>query len=213
MAEPSIKEQLGEMVSEGKRRVGLERPSAADEDGPVGIVRGALRTFGEGDTDGFLDALREDVTWEAPAGGNFPCGGKHEGRDAVREEFVGNIARTYTSFGFRPEAFVDADETNSVIVIGRFEADGVEGNRVDEAGVQVWEFQGNAVSRVRIFTDSAGFPSVVTEQKEKEWEKEDREKDGSSEDESERSSERDEPSAETSPSHNDSPDSEDRGET
>ena len=63
-----------------------------------------------------------------------------------------------------------------MIVIGRFEGDGVEGDRVDEPAVQVWEFQGNAVCRVRIFTDSAGFPSVITERREKEMEEEDREK-------------------------------------
>jgi len=213
MAEPSIKEQVGEIVSEGKRRVGMERPTAADEDGRIGIVRGALRTFGEGDSDGFLDALREDVTWAAPANGNFPGGGEHSGCDAVREEYVENIGRTYTSFGFRPETFVDADDADAVIVIGRFEADGVEGDRVDEPGVQVWEFKGNAVSRVRIFTDSAGFPEVVTERKEKEWEEEDRQKEESSKDGSEDSDQREESSAEKSKSSEDSEDREDGRET
>lgn len=212
MPERSIKHQVGDLVSEGKRRVGMERPSAADADGRVGIVRGALRTFGEGNTEGFLDALLEEVSWAAPAGGNFPGGGEHEGRDAVRQEYVENIGRTYTSFGYRPETFVDADEANTVIVIGHFEAEGVEGDRVDEPGVQVWEFQGNAVSRVRIFTDSAGFPSVVTERQEKEWEEEERKKDGSSKEEPEGSDEHEEPSAEKSAPH-DSDDSEDRGET
>ena len=207
MEEQSVKDQVADLVSEGKRRVGLERPSAADDDGRVGIVRGALRTFGEGDTDGFLDALREDVTWAAPAGKNFPGSGEHNGRDAVRKEYVENIGRTYTSFGFRPEMFVEADDADSVMVIGRFEAEGVEGGQVDEPGVQVWEFRGNAVSRVRIFTDTAGFPSVVTEQKEKEWEEEEREKAESSEDESE------EPAAEKSASDDDSDDSDDRDET
>ncbi len=213
MAEPSVKQQVGEMVSEGKRRVGIERPSAADEDGRVGIVRGALRTFGEGDTDGFLDALREDVTWEAPPNGNFPGGGEHTGRDAVREEYVANVGRTYTAFGFRPETFVDADDADAVIVIGRFEADGVEGDRVDEAGVQIWEFKGNAVSRVRIFTDTAGFPDVVTEEKEKEWEEEDRKKEESGDDESEDSDQRKAPSAEKSSSSDDSDESDESDES
>jgi hypothetical protein len=52
----------------------------------------------------------------------------------------------------------------------------VEGERLDEPGVQVWEFQGNAVSRVRIFTDSAGFPTVITERREQELEEKEREK-------------------------------------
>jgi ketosteroid isomerase-like protein len=175
MAE-GVKEQVGDLVTRAKRRVGVEQPSAADDDGRFGIVRGALQTFGEGNTDEFLDALREDIVWEGPSGGHFPGGGEQLGRDAVRTEFIENAGRTFTEFGFKPESFVDADDANAVIVIGRFEGDGVEGERVDEPGVQVWEFQGNAVARVRIFTDSAGFPSVITERREKEMEEEEREK-------------------------------------
>jgi ketosteroid isomerase-like protein len=175
MANASVKEQVGDLVTRAKRRVGAEQPSAADDDGRVGTVRGALRTFGEGDTDGFLDALKHDVLWEAPNGGHFPGGGEQEGRDAVKSEFVENAGRTFTSFGFRPESFVEADDVDAVIVIGRYEGEGVEGARLDEPGVQVWEFQGEAVTRVRIFTDSAGFPPVITERREEEMEQQERE--------------------------------------
>jgi ketosteroid isomerase-like protein len=171
----SVKEQVGDLVSRAKRRVGAEQPSAADGEGRVGIVRGALRTFGEGDTDGFLDALRHDVVWEAPNGGHFPGGGEQLGRDAVKTEFIENAGRTFTEFGFTPESFIDADDVDAVIVIGRFEGDGVEGARLDEPAVQIWEFQGNAVARVRVFTDSAGFPPVITERREKEMEEKERE--------------------------------------
>src|SRR3954471_21010131 len=176
MANASVKEQVGDLVTRAKRRVGIEQPSAADDDGRVGTVRGALRTFGEGNTDEFLDALRHDVVWEAPNGGHFPGGGEQLGRDAVKSEFIENAGRTFTDFGFIPESFVDAEDVDAVIVIGRFEGAGVEGDRVDEPGIQVWEFQGNAVARVRIFTDSAGFPAVITERREKELEEKEREK-------------------------------------
>ena len=74
MPETSVREQVGEIVSNAKRRVGLETPSAADADGNVGIVRGALQAFGEGDIDGFVDALKDDVAWEGPSGKHFPGG-------------------------------------------------------------------------------------------------------------------------------------------
>src|SRR4051794_1926547 len=93
MANASVKEQVGDLVTRAKRRVGAEQPSAADDDGRVGVVRGALRTFGEGDTDGFLDALKHDVLWEAPSGGHFPGGGEQDGRDAVKSEFIENAGR------------------------------------------------------------------------------------------------------------------------
>src|SRR3954454_3166948 len=180
----SVKEQVGDLVTRAKRRVGAEQPSAADDDGGVGIVRGALRTFGEGNHDEFLDALREDIVWEGPSGGHFPGGGEQLGRDAVKTEFIENAGRTFNNFGFIPESFVEDNDVDAVIVIGRFEGDGVEGDRLDEPGVQVWEFQGNAVSRVRIFTDSAGFPTVITERREKELEEKDREKEEAEKEES-----------------------------
>src|SRR3954451_7169708 len=208
MANASVKEQVGDLVTRAKRRVGAEQPSAADDDGRVGVVRRALRTFGEGDTDGFLDALKHDVYWEAPNGGHFPGGGEQDGRDAVKSEFVENAGRTFTSFGFRPETFVEADDVDAVIVIGRFEGDGVEGDRLDEPGVQVWEFEGNSVARVRIFTDSAGFPSVITERREQEMEEEEREK---KEKEEKEEREKDEAKA-SAESKDDEPEDDDSGE-
>ena len=206
----SVKEQVGDLVTRAKRRVGAEQPSAADDDGRVGIVRGALRTFGEGDTDGFLDSLRHDVVWEAPSGGHFPGGGEQLGRDAVKTEFIENAGRTFTSFGFVPESFVDAEDVDAVIVIGRFEGDGVEGDRVDEPGIQVWEFQGNAVSRVRIYTDSAGFPTVITERREKELEEkeqEEKEKEEEEKDDETKASSEDKESEDSSDEKDDGSDS------
>ena len=206
----SVKEQVGDLVTRAKRRVGAEQPSAADDDGRVGIVRGALRTFGEGDTDGFLDSLRHDVVWEAPSGGHFPGGGEQLGRDAVKTEFIENAGRTFTSFGFVPESFVDAEDVDAVIVIGRFEGDGVEGERVDEPGIQVWEFQGNAVSRVRIYTDSAGFPTVITERREKELEEkeqEEKEKEEEEKDDETKASSEDKESEDSSDEKDDGSDS------
>jgi ketosteroid isomerase-like protein len=209
----SVKEQVGDLVSRAKRRVGVEQPSAADDDGRVGVVRGALQTFGEGDTDGFLDALRHDVVWEGPSGGHFPGGGEQLGRDAVKTEFVENAGRTFTEFGFKPETFVDADDTDAVIVIGRYEGEGVEGERLDEPAVQIWEFQGNAVSRVRIFTDSAGFPPVITERREKEMEEKEREEKEKEEKEREEKDEaKAEKSDETEASKNDDEEKSDDGE-
>src|SRR3954451_1998155 len=206
----SVKEQVGDLVTRTKRRVGVEQPSAADDEGRVGIVRGALRTFGEGNHDKFLDTLREDIVWEGPEGGHFPGGGEQLGRDAVRTEFIENAGRTFTEFGFTPESFIDADDADAIVVIGRFEGDGVEGDRLDEPAVQIWEFQGNAVARVRIFTDSAGFPSVITERREKEMEEEEREKKEKEEEEEER--EKDEAKASSESDSDDDSDSDEKGE-
>lgn len=168
MAEGSTKEKVGEVVSRAKRRVGIESPQAADADGRVGVVHGALKAFGSGDVDAFLDALGDDVQWEAPEGSGFPGGGSYAGRDAVRERFVGAVKRTYVSFGFRPDSFLEVDDEDAVMTVGRFEGEGVEGGNVDVSAAQLWELKGNIVERVCIFADSAPFPDVVSEEDAKE---------------------------------------------
>ena len=170
MAEGGLKDQVGEVVTRAKRRVGVQNPSAADDDGNVGVVRGALRAFGEGELDQFADALKHDVTWEAPK--NFPGGESLDGRDEVKDQFLGDIGRTFTEFGFVPEKFLDADDENSVVVFGTFKGEGVEGESVDEPGVQVWQFSGTEAEHVRIYTDSASFPEIITERVEKQREEE-----------------------------------------
>src|SRR4051812_32373841 len=82
-----VRDRAGDMFMRAKRRIGIENPSAAEDGSTVGIVRGALKAFGEGDHDAFLDALKEDVAWEAP-GNNFPGGEELLGRDEVREGFI-----------------------------------------------------------------------------------------------------------------------------
>jgi ketosteroid isomerase-like protein len=171
----AVKEKAGDVVMRAKRRIGIENPSAADDSGNVGIVRGALRAFGEGNTDEFLDVLREDVTWEGP-GGDFPGGESLSGRDEVREQFVDNVGRTFTEFGFVPESFLDADDDNAVVVFGRFVGEGAEGAGLDVPAVQVWAFKGSEADLVRIYTDSAEFPEVITEEKQKKREEEEKKK-------------------------------------
>src|SRR5918911_1097441 len=121
MTQPvSIKDRLDGIFESGRRRLGLQSPEAADgREGRVEIVRGALRAFAEGDYYQFLDVLDAEVEWDAPAG-NFPGRGGVLGRDAVRQEYLGDIERTYSDFAFAPESFLAADNERGVMVIGRF---------------------------------------------------------------------------------------------
>jgi ketosteroid isomerase-like protein len=171
----AVKDQAGEALTKAKRRFGIENPSAADADGNVGTVRGALRAFGEGDFDTFLDALQDDVQWEA-AGGDFPGGDDIDSCDALKDKFLGDIRRTYTEFGFVPENFVDTDD-GAVIVVGRFTGEAAEGDSLDTPGVQIWQFgRSTEAELIRIYTDGAAFPELITEEKEREREQEEKRK-------------------------------------
>jgi ketosteroid isomerase-like protein len=171
----AVKETAEEAVTKAKRRFGIENPSAADADGNVGTVRGALRAFGQGEFDLFIDALQEDVAWEAP-GGDFPGKSEIEGREALRDKYIGDIGRTYTEFGFVPENFVDTDD-GAVIVVGRFTGNAAGGDALDAPAVQIWQFgRSSEAELVRIYTDSAAFPELITEQKQKEREEAEKKK-------------------------------------
>jgi ketosteroid isomerase-like protein len=186
------------LVESAKQSVGAgETPLATKVGGRAEAVEEALKAFGEGDIDRFLEAFSDDVTWSGPKGENFPGAGNHDGRDAVRDAFVGDVKRSFASFGFRPDHFFGAPDADIVVAVGAFTGEGVKGSKgqLDAPAVQMWEFDGDKVVAVDIYTDSADFPGVVTEQEEQEREQE--EKEGNGEGESKDSSDSKDSSGET----------------
>src|SRR5215212_2939871 len=168
------------LVEQAKQSVGAgETPLATKVGGRAEAVEEALKAFGQGDIDRFLEAFSDDVTWSGPKGENFPGAGNHDGRDAIREAFVRDIERSFASFGFRPDHFLGAPEEDIVVAVGAFTGEGVKGEgQLDAPAVQVWEFDGDEVVAVDIYTDSAAFPGVVTEEEQKEREQEQEHEDG-----------------------------------
>src|SRR4051794_37960426 len=163
------------LVEQAKQSVGAgETPLATKVGGRAEAVEEALKAFGQGEVDTFLAALSDEVEWNAPKGDNFPGAGNHDGRDAVRDAFIGDVQRSYASFGFRPDHFFGAPDADVVVAVGAFTGEGVKGTgALDAPAVQVWEFDGDEAVGVAIYADSAAFPGVVTEQEENEREQED----------------------------------------
>src|SRR3954467_2367768 len=196
------------LVEQAKQTVGAgETPLATEVGSRAEAVEEALKAFGQGDVDRFLEAFSDDVEWSGPQGENFPGAGNHQGRDAVREAFVGDVKRSFASFGFRPDHFFGAPDADIVVAVGAFTGEGIKGSKgqLDAPAVQMWEFDGDKVVAVDIYTDSADFPGVVTEEEEKEREQE--EKDGG--DGEKESSERRDSSGEKESDEKDSSDSKD----
>lgn len=160
------------LVEQAKQSVGAgETPLATKVGGRAEAMEEAFKAFGEGDIDRFLDAFADDVAWSGPKGEKFPGAGNHEGPNAVREAFIGDIERSFASFGFRPDRLLGAPDADVVIAVGAFTGEGVKGTgRLDAPAVQVWEFDGDEVVAVEIYADSEAFPGVVTEGEEKERE-------------------------------------------
>jgi ketosteroid isomerase-like protein len=182
----SVKERVGEAVAQAKGKVKGGPPVATDAEGRVAVVRDALQAFGDGDFESFLGTMTDEVGWEAPEGGNFPGGGSLSGREEIEERFLGDVKRSYETFGFAPETYLESEDRDWVVVIGEFKGEGLKAQApLSEPAVQLWEFEQGKVAAVRIFADSAVFPGVVEE----EDEQEDEEGEESSGDEAEDSDE------------------------
>jgi uncharacterized protein len=169
---------IGDRLSGAVQRIkgggSEDQDRQADEaGGRVEVVRNALRAFGDGEHDQFLEVFHEEVEWVGPQGSNFPGAGTHSGREAVKENFVGDIGEGFPAFGFRPEHYLDADEQDWVVTLGVFTGEGGS-DRFEVPGVVVWEFRDDKVGTVRIYTDTDAFPRPL-EEDEREREDEDQE--------------------------------------
>jgi ketosteroid isomerase-like protein len=165
-----VGDRLSGAVQRVKEVAGRDQDREADEaGGRVQAVREALRAFGEGEHDRFLEVFDEEVEWVAPEGSKFPGAGTHSGREAVGEKFVGEIGRGFPAFGFRPDHYLDADEEEWVLTLGVFTGEGGTGG-FEVPGAVVWEFSKDKVARVRIYTDTDSFPEPVEEEREEDQE-------------------------------------------
>ena len=181
------------LVEQAKQSVGAgETPLATKLGGRAEAMEEALKAFGEGDVDRFLEAFAGDVAWSAPKGEKFPGAGNHEGRDAVRGAFVSDVERSYASFGFRPDHLFGAPDADVVVAVGAFTGEGVKGTgQLDAPAVQVWEFDGDEVVAVEIYADSEAFPGVVSEEEQEEREREEEDDGGDGDDEKRQPSDED----------------------
>lgn len=177
---------MSSIVDRAKSAIGSSTPTADEAGGRVTHVRETLLAFGDGDLGRFFGALSEDVEWVAPSGDDFPASGTIRGRDELRERLVADIKRGYASFGFRADHYLEADDRDWVVMIGTFTGELIQGRQnLDAPGVQVWEFDGDDVCRVRIFTDAATFPDLRTDEQVEEDHRREREQESGEDDDGE----------------------------
>jgi hypothetical protein len=132
---PGLEQRAKSLVDHAKRRAGVgDPPLATEAGGRAAGMSEAFRAFGEGDLDRFLGAFADDVEWSAPEGEAFPGAGNHQGRDAVREAFLGDAKRSFATFGFRPERYLEAQGENIVVALGAFTG---EGSRAPDSSLRL----------------------------------------------------------------------------
>ena len=119
------------------------------------VVRGVYQSFLEGDLQGVLDALTEDVewTWYGPA--EIPLAGTWKGRDGAAQWF-GLLAETVEIGRFNPDEFEFVAQGDTVVVRG-YEEGTIKptGRTYEQQWVQFMTIKDGKIARFRQFPDTA----------------------------------------------------------
>jgi hypothetical protein len=111
----------------------------------VDLVRRAYDDFNAGNIDAVLAALREDVEWNEPGGGNSPRG-TFTGPQSVGEDVFARVPENFDEFTVSIE---DArDEGDTVVVSSRFSGTNKSGARLDATSTQTWEIRDGKLARM-----------------------------------------------------------------
>src|SRR3989442_5032468 len=95
----------------------LERNQIMSEQDNLAVVQKAYNNFKDGNIQGLLDLLPDNVTWQLPDIEGVPFAGKRTGRESVREFFVGVEANQET-LEFAPREFVA--QGDKVVSLGHY---------------------------------------------------------------------------------------------
>ena len=88
-----------------------------NEQANIDVIRQVYHAFVNGDSQGLLSCLAQDIAWEEPDVPGLPFAGKRQGRDQVAE-FFRTIAAHQQLRDFRPGEFIA--QGNRVISLGYY---------------------------------------------------------------------------------------------
>ena len=117
--------------------------------------------FGQGDVEGVISMLTDDVTWSTPGPPDIiPYAGQRRGHDQVTGYFeaFGQAAQTTA---FEPQKFFAHDDM--VVVLGHYTLSVVKtGKVIDNDWVHTFEFSGGKISAFEGYEDSAAVVAAFT---------------------------------------------------
>ena len=125
----------------------------------VEFARRSYEAFADGDLDGALAPMHEDIEWHQAQG--LPHGGHYRGLDTVRAAIFDPIdAQWWEDFAADPEEFIGLGE--HVVVLGRYSARArTTGALLDVPFLHLWTFRDGRAVRFRQFTDTRGWVEAL----------------------------------------------------
>jgi ketosteroid isomerase-like protein len=115
-------------------------------------LKAGYEAFSRGDIDAAFANFADDIVWEG-TNDKVPAGGTYRGLDAVKGEWLKDVAESFEEFTVTPEEFVEGGDV--IVMIGEGHAKLKNGATVDGDVCHVWRFSGDKVTAAKFFGDSA----------------------------------------------------------
>jgi ketosteroid isomerase-like protein len=124
-------------------------------------MRAGYAAFNRGEFDAGLEGIAEDVTWEVLD--VFPEQGPFHGKEGIRS-FWQSWAETFSEFRAEMDEIVDLEDHIVVVMHISGRGHGSEAPMRTPSFAQIWTFEGDEVSRVRmVFDKEQALALVATE--------------------------------------------------
>lgn len=125
------------------------------------IARALYAVLAAGNREQLETLLHPDFVGEIAEGMPFGIGGRHEGSSAMRRNGWGAIARHFAARA-EPERFLEVGEA-CLLVTGRYRGEGRHGGaRLDASFAHLITFEGDRVTRLEQYTDTARWRAAAS---------------------------------------------------
>lgn len=127
----------------------------------ISLVKQIYSYFGQGNLDGVIDMLSDDITWVIAPIKNYPPSGTHKGKDEVRNFFI-QVGSLVDTLAFEPKEFyADGDV---VLVRGSYKFKvKSNGNEIISDWVEYFQFSDGKIVNYEEYCDTAAFQNAFSE--------------------------------------------------
>ncbi len=126
----------------------------------IELVQRGYAAFGNGDIDGLLATMHEDVEWQTPGAADLPTAGSRRGHAEVRT-FFKVIDELIEFESFEPQRFIADAERVVVLGVDKFKVKGGSGKTINESWCHVFTIRDGRVVAFQEYIDTAGLAAEL----------------------------------------------------
>ena len=118
----------------------------------IETLKEGYAAFSKGDIETAFSTFDDDIEWTGVSE-LLPAGGRFKGKQAVTEQWLGEVAENFEEFSAEPEEYFESGDHVFVLGTGRNKVKG--GESFEAPFVHVWKFRDGKSISVKFFTDTA----------------------------------------------------------